>query len=251
MLAALPLLPGSQVLDVACGDGWYSARLAERAGTVVGIDRSPAYLDLARRRTQTLPHAERISFQCADAAALPFVDGTFDLVWCAQSLYSLPDPIAALREIVRVTRPGGSIAIFENDALHQVLLPWPIELELAVRQAQFRALAAEQAGRGLDKFYIARNLCGLFRQCGVESCEIRTFPVERRAPLDADEELFLQLYFGDLRERAWPYLDTAARTAFDMLFDPYAETYLLRRPDFHLTYLESLAIGHVRDTVTR
>jgi hypothetical protein len=61
--------------------------------------------------------------------------------------------------------------------------------------------------------------------------------------LSDDEELFLQLYFADLRERAWPHMNAAARTAFDMLFDPQAETYLLRRPDFHLTQIESLAIG--------
>jgi len=245
IIAMLPLAPGSRVLDLASGDGCYSIWLAERAGLVVGVDRSLAYLGLARRRTAATPLAGRVHFEQVDAAALPFVDGCFDLAWCAQSLFSLPDPITALREMIRVTRPLGQIALLENDTIHQILLPWPVELELAVRQAQFRALSAEHLGQGLDKFYIGRNLCGLFRQCGVEACEIRTIPVERRSPLSADEELFLSHYLADLRERAWPYLDQEARTAFDMLFDRRSETYLLRRPDFYFTHLELLAIGTV------
>jgi SAM-dependent methyltransferase len=242
IMATLPLSRDSRVLDLACGDGCYSIWLAERAGQVVGVDRSLAYLDLARRLAASLD-ATQISFEQVDAAALPFEDGCFDLAWCAQSLFSLPNPIRAVREMIRVTRPGGSVAVLENDTLHQILLPWPVELELAVRQAQFKALSAKHAGQGLDRCYIGRNLAGLLHQCGVVSCDVRTFPVERCVPLSPDEELFLSLYFADLRERAWPYLERAARIAFDMLFDPHAETYLLRRPDFHLTHLELLAVG--------
>jgi hypothetical protein len=146
-------------------------------------------------------------------------------------------------EMIRVTRPGGYVAVLENDTLHQILLPWPATLELAVRRAQLRAFEIDQAGQALDRFYIGRSLGGLLRQCGLETCAVRIFPVERDAPLSADEELFLQLYFADLRQVAWPYLDGEARAAFDMLFDPHAATYLLRRPDFHMTHLESLAIG--------
>ena len=243
ILAALPLRPGARVLDVASGDGCYSLWLAERGAQVVGVDRSTAYLDLAQQRAGASPRAQQIRFEMADASSLPFADGTFDLAWCAQSFYSLPDPLAALREMIRVTRPGGHVAVLENDTLHHMLLPWPAELELAVRRAQLLALSAEHAGQGLDKFYIGRNLCGIFRQCSIDRCEVQTFPVERHAPLSDDEERFLRCYFADLRERAWPYLDDATRTAFDMLFDPRATTYLIRQPDFHLTHIESLAIG--------
>ena len=243
LVAELPIVSGDRVLDVASGDGCYSLWLADRGAQVVGVDRSPAYLALARERAASRPQARRVRFEMADAGALPFADAAFDLAWCAQSFYSLPDPLAALREMIRVTRPGGHIAVLENDTLHHVLLPWPAELEVAVRHAQLRALSAEHAGQGLDKFYIGRNLCGIFRQCGIDRCEVRTFPVERHAPLSDDEERFLGGYFADLRERAWPYMDDAARAAFDMLFDPCAKTYLIRQPDFHLTHLEALAIG--------
>jgi ubiquinone/menaquinone biosynthesis C-methylase UbiE len=243
IIATLPLGPDSRVLDVACGDGCYSHWLAERAGQVIGVDLCAAYLDLAVRPTTAAEYTKRISFGRADAARLPFIDGSFDLVWCAQSFFSLPDPLATLREMVRVTQPAGHIAILENDTLHQILLPWPAGLELAVRSAQFQALAAEYGMWAVDKFYIGRNLCSLFRECGIKRCEMHTFPIERRAPLSSDEELFLCLYFAELREGAWPYLDAAAQAAFDRLFDPCSASYLLRQPDFQLTHLETLAIG--------
>jgi ubiquinone/menaquinone biosynthesis C-methylase UbiE len=241
IVAALPLAPGDRVLDIASGDGCYTTWLAERGADVVGVDLSPAYIDYARHATAALD--SQIQFEQGDAAALPFADESFDLAWCAQSFYSLPDPLATLREMARVTKHGGHVAVLENDTLHHMLLPWPAELELAVRQAQMASLERSHAGQGLDKFYVGRNLCGMFHQSGIDSCAIKTFTVERHAPLSDDEELFLQLYFADLRERAWPHMNAAARTAFDMLFDPQAETYLLRRLDFHLTQIESLAIG--------
>jgi ubiquinone/menaquinone biosynthesis C-methylase UbiE len=243
IIATLPLRPDSRVLDVACGDGCYSHWLAERAGQVIGMDLCAAYLDLAVRPGTAAEYAHRISFGRADAARLPFKDGSFDLVWCAQSFFTLPDPLVILREMVRVTQPAGHIVVLENDSLHQILLPWPAELELAVRSAQFQAHAAKHGMGAVDKFYIGRNLCGLFRECDIERCEMHTFPIERRAPLSIDEELFLCLYFAELREGAWPYLDAAAQAAFDRLFDPCSASYLLRRPDFHLTHLETLAIG--------
>jgi ubiquinone/menaquinone biosynthesis C-methylase UbiE len=181
IIATLPLGPHRRVLDVACGDGCSSTWLAERAGQVIGVDLCAAYLDLAVRPGTAAVDANRISFGRADAARLPFIDGSFDLVWCAQSFFSLPDPLATLREMVRVTQPAGHIAILENDTLHQILLPWPAELELAVRWAQFQALAAEYGTGAVDKFYIGRNLCGLFRECDIKRCEMHTFPIERRA----------------------------------------------------------------------
>jgi ubiquinone/menaquinone biosynthesis C-methylase UbiE len=243
IVAALPLTRDSCVLDVACGDGCYTRWLAAHARQVIGVDISAAYLDLAVRRDPRAADDARISLGRSDAARLPFRDASFDLVWCAQSFFSLPDPLTALREMIRVARPAGYVAILENDTLHQVLVPWPATLELAVRQAQLQALAAKHPARELDKSYIGRNLGGLLRSCGITRWDLRTLPVERYAPLSADEEEFLSLYFADLREHAWPYLDPPARSAFDQLFDSSSASYMLRRPDFHLTHLEMLVIG--------
>jgi len=244
MIADLPLRPGAHVLDMACGDGAYTCWLAERvapAGRVVGVDLSPAYLGLASRLAAESPAAANVSFQRGDIAGLPFADGSFDLVWCAQSMYSLPDPQAALRELRRVTKPGGRVAIFENDTLHHLILPWPPELELAVRQAQLDALRASSSEPA--RFYIGRDLCAAFADVGLEECIVRPYSSARQAPLDRDERAFLDWYLGDLRERARPFLDHATLAGFDRLTRPDSPDYLLGRPDFVVTYLDMVAVG--------
>ena len=135
----LPIRPGDRVLDLACGDGVYSRWLAERvgdSGSVMAVDLSPAFLELAHRALDGDALADRIEFVQGDLQHLPIPDDAFDLVWCAQNLYSLPDPVDALRRMERAARPGGLVAVFENDEFHHVLLPWPVEIEVAIRRAE-------------------------------------------------------------------------------------------------------------------
>lgn len=244
MIADLPLRGGERVLDLACGDGVYSVWLAERVGAggeVVGVDIAPAYLQRARQHAAASGLDARISFRQGDIARLPFPDDAFDLAWCAHSLYSLPDPVAALRELRRVVRPGGVVAILENDTLHQMLLPWPAELELALRGAQLAAL--EEQTRMTGKFYIGRNLCSTMLLAGLAQCCVTTYTVDRRAPLSADERVYLEAYLQDLGERARPYLDPAARAAFDLVLKPSSRLYLLDQPGFFMSQLEIVARG--------
>ena len=151
MVASLPIHEGSRVLEIACGDGVYSRWIAERVGgtgEVVGVDILPAYLEVARRGAMREASRHRIRFVAADIARLPFPDDTFDLVWCAQSLYSLPDPVDALRRMTRVVRAGGEVAVLENDSFHHVLLPWPVEVELAIRARSCSASWRSRTSRG-------------------------------------------------------------------------------------------------------
>lgn len=242
MIADLPLRPGERVLDLACGDGAYCCWLAERvgpAGEVVGVDLSPAYLELARRTVARSPHGAAVSLRLADAYALPFADGSFDLAWCAQSMFSLPDPTGALRELRRVTRPGGLVAVLECDLLHPMVLPWPAELELAVRAAQLAALRAD----GPAQAAVGRDLRALFGEAGLADCRVQPYSAARHAPLSDDETTYLAWYLDDVRARARPHLDPAARAAFDALTDPASEAYMLRQPDFVVTYLDLVVVG--------
>jgi len=104
-VAALGLRGGERVLDVACGTG-NAALLAGAAGAaVVGLDRSPRLLEVARER---VPAGE---FVLGDAAGLPFGDGSFDAaVSVFGVIFARPAEVAA-REIARVVRPGGRVAI--------------------------------------------------------------------------------------------------------------------------------------------
>ncbi|QKT06172.1 class I SAM-dependent methyltransferase [Gordonia sp. X0973] len=101
-----------QILDVACGPGLYTRRLAANLtgdGRCVGVDFSAAMLARAARS----PHA-KTTFVRGDAHHLPFPDGSFDTVACFAALYLIPDPLPVVDELVRVTKPGGEIAIFTS-----------------------------------------------------------------------------------------------------------------------------------------
>ena len=94
---------GASVLDVGCGTGVLMEGCLGSVLLPVGLDRSPAMLARARRR---LPHAPLI---CGDAAALPFPDASFDAAVTNSALHYLDDPAAAVRELARVTKPGGAV----------------------------------------------------------------------------------------------------------------------------------------------
>jgi len=102
--------PGERVLDVACGTGALTRRLAQRigqSGHVTGLDVNADMLAVARG----LLHAPNVDWREASALAMPFADGTFDLVTCQQGLQSFPDRAAAMAEMRRVLRPGGRLAL--------------------------------------------------------------------------------------------------------------------------------------------
>ena len=244
IVAHFNLKPGMRVLDVGCGDGFYTYLLARRVGEtgcVVGLDVLPAYLDYAKRHPPTSEPAGQVQFVEGSLDALPFEPESFDMVWCAQSLYSLPDPVPALRAMRRAVRPGGIVAVLENDTLHQLLLPWPPEVELAIRAAELLALHDES--RRPAKFYIGRRLPAVLAAAGLECERLRTQAIDRRAPLGDAERRFLELYFQEMADRIGTYIDAELRRQFDDLIDPRAIDSLLRQPTLSLTWLNMLAIG--------
>jgi SAM-dependent methyltransferase len=102
------------VTDIGCGNGAYLAELARREhkGQVLGVDLSVGMLDAARSR------APRAALVAGDAAALPLRDNASDLSLAMHMLFHVPDPQAAVRELRRVTRPGGQVLIALNGADH-------------------------------------------------------------------------------------------------------------------------------------
>jgi ubiquinone/menaquinone biosynthesis C-methylase UbiE len=244
MVAELPIAAGARVLDLASGDGTYTRWLAPRVGEgggVWSVDLSAGYLDVARRAAASGPAPGRVLFSVADLERLPFDDGSFDLAWCAQSLFSLPDPVEALRVLSRVVRPGGIVAVLESDTLHQVLLPWPIEVELSLRAAELADLA-ETSDRP-RKFYVGRGLRQVFEAAGLRDCRRRTWAIDRQAPLDPPARAFLAEYLRDLHARARPRLAPEMAERSDRLLDPGSPEFLLDRPDLALTIVEHVVWG--------
>jgi ubiquinone/menaquinone biosynthesis C-methylase UbiE len=244
MLADLAIAPGAHVLDVACGAGRYTTWLAEEVGalgSVTGIDISPAYLREAQRHVTASPYADQIDLYHADVEDLPFDDNHFDLVWCAQSLYSLPDIRAALRELWRVVKPGGVVAILEHDFLHHVILPWPSELELAIRQIQMWQLTREN--NDPTRLMVGRDMVRLYALCGFAECRVVPYPSVRTSPLSDDEYTYLSLYFEQIRQQVDPYLPTTLRADLAQLISPHSRSYVLHQPDFYVTYLDLVISG--------
>ena len=155
--SAAYLLPhlssGISLLDAGCGPGTITADLARRLtpGRVTALERTEAALDLARaeigRRGLT-----NVDFAVGDVHALDFADGTFDVVHAHQVLQHVADPVAALREFRRVTRPGGVVAARDSDYAGFTWFPLVPALDewLALYQRVARGNGGEpDAGRRL------------------------------------------------------------------------------------------------------
>lgn len=125
-LARVDLKPGQLVLDIGCGVGGFLRLIAERGGEPFGLDASEALLERARQR---LPGAD---LRTGDMEALPYEDGTFDLVTGFNSFFFANDIVAALREAGRVVKPSAPIVIQvwgpheRNDleAMKQIIRPF-------------------------------------------------------------------------------------------------------------------------------
>ena len=110
--------PGSQALDVASGTGDLAIELAGRGATVTGMDFSPAMLELARRKHPG------IRFEEGDALALSYDDGEFDAVTVGFGARNFGDLDQGLREMARVTRPGGRVVVLEITTPQKPPLSW-------------------------------------------------------------------------------------------------------------------------------
>lgn len=113
LLDAAGVTEGMKVLDVACGTGVVSRVAARRAGAdgaVVGVDLAPPMIEVARAQPPEAGAAP-IDYREGDVLALPVPDGGFDVVVCQHGLQFFSDKPAALREMARALRPGGTVAI--------------------------------------------------------------------------------------------------------------------------------------------
>ena len=102
---ALAVRPGERVLDLAAGTAVSTVSLADAGATAVACDFSLGMLRAGRHRP--------VPLVAGDALALPFADGAFDAVTISFGLRNVTDPDAALRELARVTRPGGRLVVCE------------------------------------------------------------------------------------------------------------------------------------------
>jgi SAM-dependent methyltransferase len=147
------LRPGAHVLDVGCGPGTITADMAVRVapGRVVGIEPTPGPLEGARAHAERVG-ADNVELRVGDVYALDYPDDAFDVVHAHQVLQHLGDPVAALREMLRVCRPDGTVAARDADYAAMTWFPADPRLDrwLAVYRAVAHGNGAEpDAGRRL------------------------------------------------------------------------------------------------------
>ena len=113
----LGLLPGDRALDLGCGAGRHAFEMYRRGADVVAFDQDADELAKVRewfaamRDAGEVPEGAEADVKEGDALALPFADGEFDRVVAAEILEHVPADIQAIEELVRVTRPGGTVAL--------------------------------------------------------------------------------------------------------------------------------------------
>jgi SAM-dependent methyltransferase len=185
---ALGLKRGAVVLDVGCGIGHDARELMTFVGTggrVVGTDYSEQMIAEARRETKdgsSLP-----KFAVSEAHHLGFSSNTFDASRADRVLQHLADPRAAFEEMVRVTKPGGTVQIVDRD--------WGMVAVDADDQAVTRNILGHICAK-IRNGWIGRQVPVLFRDAGLQEVRVEAIPITMRDFRVADTLLDLTLVAG-------------------------------------------------------
>ncbi|MGD0751706.1 MAG: class I SAM-dependent methyltransferase [Anaerolineales bacterium] len=179
------MLAARRVLEVGCGTGVILSGLATHAA-IHGLDK-----DLARL-TEACHHAPKANLACADALSLPYASGIFDITFCHFLLLWVGNPLQALCEMKRVTRPGGTIlALAEPD--YGARVDKPDELAVLGRW-QTESLRRQGANPA-----IGIQLPDLFRQAGIRPIETGRLHTDgKHLPGPVDRELEWAVMEADL-----------------------------------------------------
>jgi ubiquinone/menaquinone biosynthesis C-methylase UbiE len=168
-LDALGDVVGQEVLEIGCGTGPVARDLAMRVGPgghVTGIDPTRVLIDVAER-IRAERGIENATFAVADGRSLPYPDASFDLTAAVTVLCHLPEREAVLREMARVTRPGGTVLIVDGEyAANQIQHPDP---ELTARVIQ-----GWRAG-SIDDPYLMRRIVTFVQAAGLEPGAVHAY----------------------------------------------------------------------------
>lgn len=173
---AVAARPGERILDVAAGTGTMSAKYAADGAHVTALDFSQGMLDEARRRHGDDP---RIEFVQGDATKLPFDDATFEATTVSFGIRNFYDPQAALREMRRVTKPGGRIVVCEfsrpvNAAASAFYDTWnTYVIPVLAKVASTDPEAYEYLDQSIDAWADQRTFAGWLREAGFQDVRWR------------------------------------------------------------------------------
>lgn len=168
LLELIGVAPGASVADVGCGTLGILGVLRDRvgpAGRVVGVDRDTRILDAARQVDAQLGLA--VEFVHGDATGLDIPADSFDLVHERTVLLNVTDHVAVIAEMIRITRPGGVVALQEPDSSAWVCDPPHPAWE------SLRAELVDAYARNGKNFDMGRRIARLLRAAGLADVQVR------------------------------------------------------------------------------
>jgi SAM-dependent methyltransferase len=211
--------PEDTSLDVACGPGLLACAFARVVRHAVGLDLTPAMLEQARK-TQAEQGLHNVTWRQGDVTSLPFPDAHFSIVSSRFAFHHLEDPLAALREMQRVCKPGGRVVV----------------ADMAPAPQKAAALNAEERLR--DPSHVrampVAELCDLFGLCGLPEPRVETSRLEgeledllsRSFPNEGDAERVREIFRASLQDDA---LDLATRSEKGKIFYGFPVAVLVGR----------------------
>lgn len=241
---ALGLPSGSTGLDAGCGIGLHIPLLAGAVGPgghVTGLDLRAEFLARAEDIAREAGVTDRTAFREGDVRSLPFDDDAFDWVWSASCVgYGLVEPEAPLGELIRVVKPGGSVALLMWSS--ENLLPGYPLLEARLR-ATSSGIAPFATGTKPELHFL--RALGWFHDAGLKEAAARTFAGSAHAPLSDD----IRNALGALIAMRWPGAESELtpedRAEYQRLCSPESPDYILNVSDYYAFFTWSLFDGKV------
>ncbi len=240
---ALNLPLGSKGIDAGCGIGLQSLLLAEAVGPdghVTGLDISPEFLEYADSLIQKSDLSNRISLKQGDIFDLPFSDKTFDWIWSADcaGYPVVADPIAQMRELSRVVKPDGKVAILAYSS--QMLLPGYPFLEARLNATCSSYIPYVKGKRPQSNFLRA---LGWFCEAGLGEPTTMTFVSDVHAPLKDDIRIALLSLIDMLWGEKQSEVTDADWAEFQRLRQPDSSDFILDLSDYYGFFTYSMFVG--------
>ena len=241
----LDLPEGSDGLDAGCGIGSHTLMLAEAVGPdghVTGLDLFAEFVTHARDQAKLSGLSDRVNFRQGNVNELPFDDASFDWAWSVDCVgqISIGKPVDGLRELARVVRPGGLVALLGYSS--QMLLPgYPLlEARLNASSSATTILAQGKA----PEAQFTRAL-GWYQEAGFTDPTVRTVVGTVHAPLDDGVRRALISLYRMLWGEMQSTMDDADREEYLRLTEPDSPDFILDTPDYYAFFTYSMFEGRV------
>lgn len=246
-IEALRLPAGSRGLDAGCGIGLQIPLLVDAVGPgghVTGLDLQSEFLAEAERVVEKSGlSGQVVRFQHGDIYRLPFDDQTFDWLWSSNCAgYGTPEPLALVRELARVVKPGGIVAILIWSS--QMLLPGYPLLEARLN-ATPTGIAPFTSSMRPESHWL--SALGWLRDSGLEETTAQTFVVDFYAPLSDKVREALASLLDQRWGGARPEVTPDDWAEYQRLCHPESPDFILNQPDYYAFFTESLFHGRVAE----